>query len=86
MNCIFDYILLNELQPLQCNADVIVDAIVDEDDNVDEVDEVDEVDDDVDEKTMVNEGMVWLMLDEFDALIIIDGTMIVLSNGEQISV
>lgn len=69
----FDYILLNELQPLQRNAD---DVDADDDDN----------DDDGVEKT-VNEGrfwLIWSVVAEFGALIMIDGKMSA-SNG-QISV
>lgn len=88
----FDYILLSELQPLQRNTDAVaavVAATIDDDDDDDCVvvdDNVDKVDDV--EKTMVNEGMFWLMLDEFGALIMIDGTMCVWSmdDGGQISV
>lgn len=88
----FDYILLSELQPLHRNADataaaaaVFADVVADDDDGDDDdvgicvdVDKV-VVDDDDGGKTMVNEGMFWLMLDGFGALIMIDGRISVWS-------
>lgn len=68
----FDYILLSELQPLQRNAIGVVDDV-----GVSVEDELNDADD-VDVEKTVNDGIFWLMwsvLDECGALIMIDGRM-----------
>lgn len=79
-----NYILLNELQPLQRNADDAVDncaadADADEFDDDDDNNNNDDDDDgEMNDENTVNEGIVWLIwsvLDEFGAFIMIDGIM-----------